>query len=229
MSLLSDMLYVVIPPRCHLCGDLLVEGEQYLCTTCLATLPRTLYHRMDLNPMEQRFAGFFPFERATGHFFYTPGTGIASLIHDFKYRRFPRLARWLGSVMGRELLPSGFFSDVSLLMPVPIHWTKRMRRGYNQTEYLARGISDATGIPVGDNLRAVRPHRTQTMLSHEERRKNLNGVFAVSHPERLHGTHLLLVDDVCTTGATLRTAAQLLHDTVPGVRLSILSLCVTSQ
>lgn len=225
----GDMAAVLLPERCHLCGGKLLEGERMVCQPCLASLPRTLYHRTDMNPVEQRFAGFFRFERATSVYFYTPNSSIAALIQDFKYRSFPSLAGRLGEEMAGELMPTGFFADVDVILPVPMHWWKQARRGYNQVEHLARGISAVSGIPVGTQLRARRPHKTQTSLSHEERRRNTENLFAVKDAASLAGKHILLLDDVCTTGSTLRSAAEAVMAAVPTARLTLLTLCCTVQ
>lgn len=238
-NIASEVLDLLLPRTCHLCERTLLPHEEHLCLGCRESLPRTLYHRSDMNPMAMRFAGQIPFERATGHFFYSPGNQFTQLVQNFKYRKFPSLALALGTLMGKELYTTGFFSDVDVIVPVPMHWLKQARRGYNQTHMLARGVSEATGIEVSLELRAVKSHRTQTSLSHTERRKNIKGIFRLRHPERFEGRHILLLDDVCTTGATLMEAAEAVlepylnpdtHHPLPGhtpPRLTLLSLCVT--
>lgn len=220
---LADFL---LPPQCHICGRDLAPGEDNVCTSCLDELPRSGYQHRQLNPMEERFAGVFPFERATGHFLYSRGTPLAVLIHDMKYRGFPRIGYTLGSTVGRELFPSGFFSDAEVAVPVPMHWFKKARRGYNQVEYIARGIADAAGLEVSTALRALHPHSTQTRLTRSERLQNTSGVFKIKRPAEIAGRHVLLVDDVCTTGATLIAAAEALWESKPSA-LTILTLGVT--
>lgn len=230
ISLWTDrLLDILYPPVCHICGGWLPPGERFICPPCISQLPRTLYHRDNsgINPMEHRFAGIIPFERATGVFFYAPNSPLAQVVQDFKYRRFPGLAFRFGEIMGNELFSSGFFSDIDAIIPVPLHILKRARRGYNQSEMLGRGISKVTGVPVSTLLRAPRSHRTQTSLSHEERRHNTSGIFRLHHPERFAGRHILLVDDICTTGSTLLSAAETVLDAVPAARISLLSLGVT--
>ena len=206
------ILDFIFPRVCHLCGETLGAGVHYVCGPCLAKIPRTLYHRIPDNPMEQRFMGQFPFRAGTGHFFYSRGSELAVLMQDLKYRHFRGLARFLGETVAKELLPTGFLSGIDVILPVPMHFWKKARRGYNQTEQIAIGISNITGIPVGNNLKAVRSHRTQTSLSRQQRLKNTEGIFKVFHPEQLPGKGMLLLDDVCTTGATLSSAAIALVD-----------------
>lgn len=227
--LAADVAGLFYPPVCHICGCRLGPHEKFLCVPCISALPRTLYHRTSdgMNPMEHRFAGIVPFLRATGHFFYAPSSPLASVIQDFKYRHFPDLAVRMGEILGSELLPSGFLADVDVIVPVPLHFMKKARRGYNQSMKLALGVSSATDIPVSDALQAYRPHRTQTSLSHTQRRSNTEGIFRLRRPGELDGKTVALIDDVCTTGATLTSAAEVVMAGNPSARLVLLSLGVT--
>lgn len=227
MNALGSILEFIFPRQCHICGVTLGDTERYICATCLSRMPRTLFHRQPDNAMEQRFMGQFPYRQATGHFFYSRGSELAVLMHDLKYHRFPGLARYLGEVVATELLPTGFLSDIDVVVPVPMHPLKQARRGYNQTIEIARGISRVTSIEVAQNLRAVKGHRTQTSMTLEQRLKNTQGVFGVRRPDELDGQGVLLIDDVCTTGATLSAAATALTDACPNIELSLLTLGVT--
>ncbi|MDE5552586.1 MAG: ComF family protein [Muribaculaceae bacterium] len=223
-----SLLDIIIPPVCHGCGTYLVTGENRLCMNCISRLPRTFYHlRGEDSPMVERFAGIFPFERAASWLIYSHGDITARLVHDFKYHKFPRLARRLALLMAEELDMTGFFNGIDAIIPIPQHWSRRLQRGYNQTEYLARGIAEHTGLPVTDNLIAIRRHRSQTAMTLQQRRDNINGTFAVRHFERLNGLHLLIVDDVCTTGATIIEAATTLLNANPTLKISILTLAST--
>lgn len=226
-DIIDSVIRLIYPKDCHICGVTLSSDEEYLCTGCRAMLPRTLYHQSRNNPMEQRFAGVVPYERASGHFFYSPGSELASLIHDFKYRRFAGLARQLGAIMGEELLISGFLGDADIIVPVPLHWIKEARRGYNQSCQLAAGMAAATGMKISEALIAVKSHRTQTNLSHMERRANTEGIFRLERSDELRGHHVVILDDVCTTGATLTACAEAILAALPDVRISLLSLAVT--
>lgn len=221
------LLDFIFPRQCHICGNTLAPSERHICTSCLSKLPRTSYHRRPDNLMEQRFAGLVPYERCAGHFFYTPDSDMAVIMHDLKYHHFRGLARYMGQVLARELLNSGFLSDIDVLIPVPMHFIKQGLRGYNQSEQICLGLSSESGIPISTDLRAIRSHKTQTQLSHQERLDNIQGIFRLSHPERLQGKHILLVDDVCTTGATLTAASQAITTLLPDIRLSLLTLAVT--
>lgn len=226
-NLASDAAEYVWPRECHICGCRLAPHEDFVCTLCLGHLPRTRYHSIDFNNMEQRFAGLFPFERATGHFFYSRGSDLSTLIQDMKYRRFPGIGVRLGRLMGEELLTAGFLDGVEVVMPVPMHFMKQARRGYNQAERLAAGLSAATGIRVSEALKAVRPHKTQTAKTLAERHANTEGLFRLSDPSQAEGKGVLLLDDVCTTGSTLTAASLAILRAAPGCRLTLLTLGVT--
>ncbi|MDE7348028.1 MAG: hypothetical protein K2N48_14955 [Muribaculaceae bacterium] len=226
-AVLRDIADFFMPRTCHICGCTLRESERVFCIRCIETLPRSLYHHMPLNPMERRFAGIVPFVRATGHFIYSRNSDLAAAIHDMKYRQFPSVGRRLGEIAGEELHMAGFFSGADCVAGVPMHWWKQARRGYNQADFIAEGIALATGLPVVDVLEATRTHKTQTSMTLGQRMANLSGSFRVKDPDSLQGKGLVLVDDVCTTGSTLRVLASEVMTAVPDCRLYLLSLCVT--
>lgn len=228
-NMLRELIDFLVPAECSLCGSGLPHGVEVLCPLCAAGLQRTGHQNVSDNPMEMRFAGIFPFDRAVGFFHYSPDAPISFLIHDFKYRGIQPTARYLGRLMAEELMISGFFDDVDFLMPVPLHWLKHMRRGYNQSEEIAVGVSKVTGIPVSTDLRATKSHRTQTGISATGRRENVEGIFRLRHPERYGGKKIILIDDVCTTGATLTAAAEALLSASSTSRLSLLALAITSR
>ena len=227
MNILNEIVDFFLPRRCHMCGCILHESEDVFCVRCIEALPRSLYHRMDMNPMERRFAGIVPFVRATGHFIYSRNSQLAMAVHDMKYRMMPGVGRRLGEIVGDELNMAGFFAGADLVAGVPMHWLKRAGRGYNQADFIVRGISLASGLPIYDGLEACRMHKTQTAMTLEQRQANLKGSFRVKNPSPLSGKGLVLVDDVCTTGATMRTLAAEIMSAVPDCRLYLLSLCVT--
>lgn len=236
MNPFSALLNLLIPRICHICESNLLDDEEFVCSSCISKLPLTGYERYwanktglntDLNPMEQRFAGQLPLDRACAPFFYTRDSSLASLVHDFKYRGFSKLAVMMGRLGADVLAATELFDGVELLLPVPIHWTKRRRRCYNQSELIARGISQVTGIPVGKQLVARRPHRTQTSLTQQQRIANTKDVFKAVSPHTLDGKKIMLVDDICTTGATLLSAGETIAaSTNNNVRLNIFTLGV---
>lgn len=223
----ADLMNFIFPPRCHVCNASLAPHEKFACSHCISTLPRTGYHRRRLNPMEERFAGHFPFVKATGFLFYSKESPLSQLIQDLKYRNFPDIGIMLGELAGKELFSTGFFSRIDLIVPMPMHFLKEARRGYNQTHHIAEGISRATGIPVSYPLIATKGHKTQTSLSQEERLTNTKGIFSIKDSSQIAGKDILLVDDVCTTGATISSAGSAITDAAPTCRLHILTIGVT--
>lgn len=226
-ALLRDITDFFMPRTCHICGCTLRDSERVFCIRCIETLPRSLYHSMPLNPMERRFAGIVPFVRATGHFIYSRNSDMASAIHDMKYRQFPSVGQRLGEIVGEELNMTGFFNGADCVAAVPMHWWKKARRGYNQADYIAKGIALSAGLTVVDALGATRSHKTQTSMTLQQRLANLTGSFKVVDPSLIKHKGLVIVDDVCTTGSTLRALASEISASVPDCRLYLLSLCVT--
>lgn len=215
---------VVMPRLCAVCGQPLDADERWLCRKCLADLPRTRYEDVDFNTMEQLFAGKVPIERATAYFFYEKGSPYASILHDVKYRSMPSMGRWLAARAVQDMAASGFFDGVDTVTAVPLHRSKLAQRGYNQSEYLARGIARALNAPYVEALKAVRPHATQTHKGALERWQNIQGNYALkNNAHQLDGRHILLVDDVVTTGSTLTVCAALL-ETIPQVKISVFTL-----
>jgi len=216
---------VALPRVCPVCGKSLDGDEQWLCRKCLASLPRTRYEDVEFNTMEQHFAGKVPIERATAYFFYEKGSPYASILHDIKYRSTPRMGYWLTSRAVNDMAGSDFFEGIDVVTAVPLHRSKLAHRGYNQSEHLARGIADALDINYIEALKAIRPHSTQTHKGAMERWQNIQGNYALNKKaaSQLAGKHILLVDDVITTGSTLTVCATLLKS-IPGVTVSLFTL-----
>lgn len=221
---IDALVSLFLPSECHLCGRPLPATRRFLCTDCLVSLPLSGYDPAT-SPLTDRLLSLGASSgKGTAWLRYRPGNAAATLIHDFKYRGFSFLARSLGREAATSLELTGFFDDIDLIVPVPLHFTRRIKRGYNQAEMIACGVADVTGIPVSDALRAVRPHGSQTKLSGTSRAANVKGVFRVSRPEILTGKRILLVDDVFTTGATLLEAASEIASASPGARIGALAL-----
>lgn len=217
----ADML---MPRLCPVCHKALDGDETWLCRDCLAALPRTRYEEVDFNTMEQHFAGIVPVERATAYFFYEKGSPYASILHDIKYHSLPKMGYWLASRAVTEMAGSQFFEGIDVVTAVPLHRSKLAHRGYNQSEYLARGIADRLGIPYVEALNAVKPHSTQTHKGALERWQNIQGNYALKNDaSHLSGKHILLVDDVITTGSTLTVCASLLKS-ILGATISLFTL-----
>ncbi len=225
-DLFTSVAAVFMPRMCSVCGKPLDLDEKYICRKCLMNLPRTHYEDINFNPFDQLMAGKVPVERCASYFFYHKNDPYASILHDLKYRNMPTLGRWLAERATRQMLGSHFFDGIDAIVPVPLHYTKLASRGYNQSQYLAQGISNATGIPVIKALKAVREHPTQTHKDAIERQMNTQGMYAANlrHCNALDGKHLLIVDDVVTTGSTLLACATALHQAIPAIKISLFTL-----
>ena len=218
---------MVMPRVCPVCQQALDSDEVWLCRKCLANLPRTRYEETPFNTMEQHFAGKVPIERATAYFFYEKGAPYASILHDIKYHHLPRMGQWMTSHAVSDMANSHFFDGIDVVTSVPLHRSKLAQRGYNQSEYLARGIANALHIPYIELLKAIRPHSTQTRKGAMERWQNIQGNYALIEKNActLAGNHILLVDDVITTGSTLTACAIELRQ-ITGVMVSVFTLAV---
>lgn len=229
MNILTDLWELLFPQCCLLCGKRLSLREKTLCSACLAGLPRTGFHSKKENTVERNFWGKFPIERAASFLYYTKGGDVRQLLYELKYHGNKEVGEVMGRIMAAELLPSRFFEGVNLIIPVPLHRRKERQRGYNQSECVARGVADITGLPVYAHL-VVRDRytETQTHKGQYERWENVHNLFVCSSPGLLENKHILLVDDVLTTGATIVSCADALRN-IPGLRVSVLTLALARE
>ena len=223
-DLLDDFLSLLFPRLCYACGNHLLRNENLICTECYVLIPRTNYHLENENPVAQLFWGRCLIEKAAAFSFYNKGSRIRNLIHNLKYRGIRELGFELGRIYGLSLKSSGFIADIDLIIPVPLHPSKKRIRGFNQSDYISLGIADTTGLPVSsDSLARITGSETQTKRSRYERWTNVEGIFHVTDPEIIRGRHILLIDDVITTGSTLESCANELLK-VEGVKVSVAAL-----
>lgn len=232
MSILNDMmrdvLSLVIPASCPVCGKRLGRGEAVVCASCEVTAPLTNLWREPHNPMNERFWGLMPVERASAFLWYVEGSAWRDVVHNFKYGGQWRVAYNMGRWFGAELRESGLYADVDVVVPVPLHLARRMWRGYNQSEYIARGIARELGVKV--DTRSVGRHRYNSSQTHHrkvERWDNVEGIFRVRRADALRGKHILLVDDVFTTGATIMSLGETILRSTEDVRLSVATLATS--
>lgn len=224
---LHSFINLFFPHCCVVCGAVIDgEGEKGICVSCLGNMPKTNYHLQKDNEVAIRFWGKFPLERASAYLFYKKDGGFHKLLYALKYYNDKQIGRIMGRYMAAELLPAGFFADVDLLIPLPLHPKKEAKRGYNQSEWLAMGISEITGLRIETTaVRRMIANPTQTKKKRLERWQNTKDVFEVVNPAPLEGKHLLLIDDVLTTGATITSCALSLIE-ISGVKVSVLTLSV---
>ncbi len=210
IALLDDLLGLLYPDLCVACGRRLVQQEKFLCLHCLHDLPRTNFHTMPDNKVAQIFWGRVPVEMAASWLFFRKGSRYQRLVHFMKYKGVKEIGEEMGKLYGHDLKASPFAS-ADLLVPVPLHSQRLKERGYNQSEWIARGIGASLQLPVSTgNLVREKFTSTQTRKNRFERFRNVEGIFTVLNPGEYHQKHLLLVDDVVTTGSTLEASAEAL-------------------
>lgn len=226
-DLYDDLLSLLFPRICYACGNHLMRNEKLICTECYVLIPRTNYHLEDDNPVARLFWGRCRVEKAAVFSFYNRDSRIRRLIHNLKYKGVQEIGVELGKIYGHVLMNSGFTKDIDLVIPVPLHPSKERIRGFNQSYLISRGISEVTGLPVdAGSLYRVSRTSTQTKKSRYDRWKNVEGTFTVGDSCSVTGKHILLVDDVITTGSTMESCVNELLKS-EGVRVSIAALAVS--
>lgn len=227
----GDIVAFFVPRRCPVCGELLGEGVPIVCMRCRIDAPLTRFWLRDENPISARLRGFMPVVEASALLFFIQNSGWRKLIHGFKYRGAWQLAEecghWLGEVLATQT--DGRYAVFDVVIPIPLHPFKQLRRGYNQVDYLAEGVAAELGIPV-DRRSVVRcvNNKSQAMMSRRNRCGNVAGIFRVRRPERLAGRTILLVDDVLTTGETVLSCAETLRACVPDCRIGVVALAASA-
>jgi ComF family protein len=222
----EGLLALIFPEVCLVCGNKLVNQEKYLCTNCLTDIPRTRFHSDPENIIQQTFWGRVPLKYATSFFYFTKGSRYQKLMHSFKYSQKKEIGLVLGQLLGAEL--KKHWEDLpDIIVPVPLHPKKLKKRGYNQSEWIARGLSLTLQAPV-DNEILIRTiaNPTQTRKGRFDRWKNVASIFAIN--KTVANRHILLVDDVITTGATLEACAQTLL-TMENTEVSVTTLAYASH
>jgi len=223
-SYLDDFFSLLFPKYCNGCERVLVKGEECFCNYCISNLPKTDFHTYKNNPVEMVFAGRVPVFRATAFCFFRKGNMVQHIIHLLKYKGSKEIGTYLGLLFGLSLLENKEFQSIDVILPIPLHAKKQKKRGYNQSEYIANGIAKIMAKPVDvTSLIRVVNTSTQTKRSRYARWENASEIFQLTDPEKLTGKHILLVDDIITTGATIESAAQqLIH--LKGTKISVACL-----
>jgi ComF family protein len=223
------ILHLAFPHVCAGCGTDSLSSDQPICLRCLDALPQTRFEQHSGNPAEKIFWGRLPVAQATAHYYFTKASLMQRLMHQFKYRGQRELGFYLGQQMGVRFQETAAFTDVDALVPLPLFAAKERRRGYNQAAVLCDGIADVLQKPVLKNVVQRMAHtESQTKKSRAERWQNIEGRFAITDPGQLAGRHVLLADDVVTTGATLEACGRALLE-VEGIQLSIATLCIAAD
>lgn len=228
-DLIEGLMYVSAPSVCFICGEELTKHEKSICRQCLGKLPRTFYERMHDNLCEQKFWGKVNIHSAFGAYYYRKDEQMQRVIHNIKYYGKRNMGIVMGEEMGRIMLSQKIEKEYDILVPVPMHPEKQRQRGYNQTEIIAQGISNATGLPIRtDILVKAKNTVSQTKKSRYERYESIHDAFELNTPsEQLIGLRFLIIDDVLTTGNTIEACAKLLTS-IPYTRVGVATLACAS-
>lgn len=223
-AVLYEFSHLFFPNTCPICEKKLLVDEAGLCLNCIYALPRTNNFKEESSAAERLLAGRFPFERVASFCVFTKGGMLQRIIHEVKYRYNKKLGVLLGSLFGKDLLGSDFIAPINLIVPVPLHHKKQRKRGYNQSELIVKGLSEATNIPASiGNLTRIINNPTQTKKSKTLRWENVKGIFEIQNPKEFQHKHILLVDDIITTGSTLEACAVALLK-CSGIKISIATI-----
>src|SRR5215204_3928726 len=219
------LLHLAFPHVCESCGTDNLQVDHLLCLRCLSSLPNTNFHLHANNPIEKIFWGRIPISSATSQYYFTKESMMQQLMHQLKYKGNKEVGLYLGRLMGWAMAEPNRFSSVDALIPLPLHKSKEHKRGYNQATLLCEGISSVINKPVLKNIVSKVAHtETQTKKSRIQRWQNMEGKFELVNASAIETKHLLLIDDVVTTGATLEACGKELLK-AKNVQLSIATLC----
>lgn len=223
---ITDFINLLFPDLCIVCGANLLRNEQHICLTCLHNIPKTNFHLTSDNLVEKRFWGKVQICKGTAFFYFQKGSAFQKLLHSLKYKGNKEIGEILGKYAAADLSESPDFRMIDLIIPVPLHPKKFKKRGYNQSEWIAKGLSTIFGKPYDTTtLFRLRETTTQTKKSVFERYENTEGIFGLLDKNTLSGKHILLVDDVLTTGSTLEACAQTLLN-CEDVKVSVFTLAI---
>ncbi len=222
----KDLFDLFFPNLCLACGANQLQGTAIICHTCQRKLPVTDMHKMHENRFTDRFFGRIYLQSAAALYHYKDGGAVQELVHKLKYYGKSRIGIKLGEMYGKQLIQSAYFKNIDLIVPVPLHPRKERKRGYNQSDQFAIGLSETMGKPwLKKGLKRIKYGKSQTKKSQLERYENVMSSFAVDQAEKLVGKHILLVDDVLTTGATLEACATKILE-VPNTKISMATIAI---
>lgn len=230
VSFWHRVLDLISPRICVMCGRRLSATEEVICNKCNFHLPRTVFAKDTYNnDMAKLFWGRLPIERASALFYYEGHSETANIIYQLKYKGHPEIGYTMGRMVASELMGYDFFDGIDGIVPVPLTKARRRNRGYNQSEEIARGISEITDLPIyNDLVKRTVFQGSQTRKNRWERNDNVEHVFAANKPVPAHLKHLLVVDDVVTTGATIVACSSKLVQS-DDIKISVLSLGLTKR
>lgn len=226
---LRDLAHLFYPVVCDGCGSDIISVGSPLCLHCISSLPHTNFHLYAGNPIEKIFYGRYALKAAHSEFYFSKAQLIQILLHQLKYKGNKTIGIYLGKVMGSSLLASTRFTAIDYIIPLPMFKKKEFRRGYNQASIICTGVAEVLTVPILEHMvLRIRATETQTRKHRTERWENVAETFIVKDAQILSGKHILLVDDVLTTGATLEACCECLGK-IAGIQISIATLAFASK
>lgn len=224
--MIKNLLNLFFPKVCYACNLLLLDNERHICTTCRHNLPVTNYHFNNDNTVEKVFYGRVKIRKATSLLRFHKKSMVQKLLHNLKYRGHETISKVLGTWLGSELKETGNFNDIDLVIPVPLHKTKFKKRGYNQVTKFGNEIAMALNTRYREDiLTKISATKTQVFKKRLARWSDNNEIFNLKKTEEIKGKHILLVDDIITTGATIEACASLLLE-IPDVKISVATMAI---
>lgn len=221
---IKSFFNLFFPDLCQACGENLMKQEKIICLSCLSKIAYTDFHLHEENPISRLFFGRCNIEQATAMCFYERENRIQNLIHKLKYKGKKEVGLFLGAELAKVLITSQLYKDIDAIVPIPLHKKKEHIRGYNQSMIIALGMLEFMDIPIiADSLIRLEFTETQTKKNRWDRYENVKNMFAVQKEDQIKGKHLLLIDDVITTGATIEACVKHLSN-IEGVKISVAGL-----
>ena len=229
MTLINDFLSLIYPRHCEACSNNLFKHEMFVCNYCKLNLPKSNFHKNSVNELSSVFAGRIPFTNALSFYVFEKSGRVQKLLHAIKYQNQKGLAEFLGKQYANDLIKDNVFSDVDVIIPIPLHKNKLKLRGFNQSEWFAKGLATNLNIKLDLEVMVRKVEtNTQTKKRKYERWENVEGIFELTDYEHLKNKHVLIIDDVITTGATIEAAWACIQN-IEGIKISIAAIAFSTK
>jgi ComF family protein len=227
LSLFKDLGHLIYPSSCLACENELSTNENHICSLCDNDLVRTSFHLFnEPTEIDKRFWGRVQLKRTYSHFYYKKGAAIQQVLFNLKYKNDSAIGEYFGREIGKSIMSIDDFKTADAIIPVPLHYKKEFIRGYNQSEALAKGLSDSINVPVKSNYTKRTKHsETQTKKSRFQRWDNVSSIFAI-HKSMKGLKHIIIIDDVVTTGSTMEALIRSIKDVSPTIEVSVVTLAI---
>ena len=227
LSLIKDLGHLIYPSSCLACENELATNENHICSICDNDLVRTSFHLFnEPSETDKRFWGRIQLKRTYSHFYYKKGAAIQQVLFNLKYKNDSAIGEHFGREIGKSIGSIDDFKTADAIIPIPLHYKKEFIRGYNQSEALAKGLSDIISVPVKSNYTKRTKHsETQTKKSRFQRWDNVSSIFAI-HKSIKNLNHIIIIDDVVTTGSTMEALIRSIQNVAPKIEVSVVTLAI---